>query len=75
MYKEQGYVLSSEAVGLLEKIFEDGKKQSQFGNGRFVRNIFEKSLNCQAVRLSRSSTMSAAELSTITVDDIKEVLA
>lgn len=75
MYKEQGYVLSSEAAGLLEKIFEDGKKQSQFGNGRFVRNIFEKSLNCQAVRLSRSSTMSAAELSTITVDDIKEVLA
>lgn len=75
MYKEQGYVLSPEAVGLLEKIFEEGKKQSQFGNGRFVRNIFEKSLNCQAVRLSRSSTMSATELSTITVEDIKEVLA
>lgn len=75
MYKEQGYVLSPEAVGLLEKIFEDGKKQPQFGNGRFVRNIFEKSLNCQAMRLSRSSTMSAAELSTITAEDIKEVLA
>lgn len=75
MYKEQGYVLSFEAAGLLEKIFEEGKKQPQFGNGRFVRNIFEKSLNCQAVRLSRSGTISTAELSTITAEDIEEVLA
>lgn len=73
MYKEQGYVLSSEAIGLLGEIFEKGKKQPQFGNGRYVRNIFEKSLNSQAVRLSRSSTISTTELSTIIAEDIKEV--
>ena len=75
MYKEQGYVLSDDAVTLLKQIFESGKKQPQFGNGRYVRNIFEKSLNSQAMRLSRSSTMSTDELSMITADDIKEVLA
>ena len=75
MYKEQGYVLSDDAATLLKQIFESGKKQPQFGNGRYVRNIFEKSLNSQAMRLSRSSTMSTDELSMITADDIKEVLA
>ena len=75
MYTEQGYVLSSDAIVLLKQVFEEGRKQPQFGNGRFVRNIFEKSLNSQAVRLSRSSTMSAAELSTIIAEDIREVLA
>lgn len=75
MYKEQGYILSSEAIELLGEIFEEGKKQPQFGNGRYVRNIFEKSLNNQAMRLSRSSTIGKAELSTIIAQDIKEVLA
>ncbi len=75
MYKEQGYILSSEAIELLGEIFEEGKKQPQFGNGRYVRNIFEKSLNNQAMRLSRSSTIGKAELSIIIAEDIKEVLA
>ena len=75
MYTEQGYVLNYGAVELLKQVFEEGKKQPQFGNGRFVRNIFEKSLNSQAMRLSRSGTMSAAELSTITAEDIEEVFA
>lgn len=74
MYKEQGYVLNDDAVSLLEQIFENAKEQPQFGNGRYVRNIFEKSLNSQAIRLSRSNTMSAVDLSTITANDIKEVL-
>ncbi len=67
--------MSSEAIELLGEIFEEGKKQPQFGNGRYVRNIFEKSLNNQAMRLSRSSTIGKAELSTIIAEDIKEVLA
>lgn len=73
MYKEQGYILSDDAVVLLKQTFENGKKQPQFGNGRYVRNIFEKSLNSQAMRLSISGTMNAKDLSTITADDIKEV--
>lgn len=74
MYQDQGYVLNHEALTLLRQVFEEGKKQPQFGNGRYVRNIFEKSLNSQAMRLSHSNSIGTAELSTITAEDIKEVL-
>ena len=73
LYHEQGYVLRRNAYEELEHIFEEGKKQPQFGNVRYVRNIFEKSLNCQAMRLSRTDSLSAEELSTITEEDIREV--
>ncbi|MBF0779665.1 MULTISPECIES: AAA family ATPase [unclassified Granulicatella] len=74
MYTNQGYILSQEATVLLKQVLEQARRQAQFGNGRYVRNIFERSLNAQAVRLSRSGTMGADELPLITVDDIKEVL-
>ncbi len=75
MYAEQGYVLRNDAITLLRQVFDEGKKQPQFGNGRYVRNIFEKSLNSQAMRLSHTKTMNAETLSTITAEDIKEVFA
>jgi len=75
MYAEQGYVLRDDAVALLKRVFDKGKQQPQFGNGRYVRNIFEKSLNSQAMRLSRTTTISAEALSTITAEDIREVFA
>lgn len=75
MYAEQGYVLRDDAIALLRQVFDEGKKQTQFGNGRYVRNIYEKSLNSQAMRLSRTKTMSTEVLSTITAEDIKEVFA
>ena len=75
MYAEQGYVLRDDAIVLLRQVFDKGKKQPQFGNGRYVRNIYEKSLNSQAMRLSRKETISAEALSTITAEDIKEVFA
>ena len=66
-------MLSPDAAALLRQIFEEERKHPQFGNGRFVRNVCERSLNNQAVRLSRSGTMGAADLSMITAEDIKEV--
>ncbi len=73
MYAEQGYVLRSDAIALLRQVFDEAKKQIHFGNGRYVRNVFEKSLNSQAMRLSHTKTMSAEALSTITAEDIEEV--
>ena len=75
MYSDQGYVLNSEAIKLLAQILDRGRKQPQFGNGRFVRNIFEKSLNTQALRLSNSNSISATDLTTIIAADIQEVLS
>ena len=49
MYEEEGYQLSEEAYYELERLFTQAKKRPAFGNGRFVRNIFEKTCNAQAV--------------------------
>lgn len=47
-------------------------KQKDFGNARFVRNLFEKVIENQAVRLSRSGDISKANLTVITQEDIFE---
>ncbi len=73
MYSNQGYELDNSAVNKLEKIFERAKDNSQFGNGRYVRNIYEKSLNRQALRLSQSNNLAASELVRIIDSDIEEV--
>lgn len=48
------------------------RKNRNFGNGRYVRNIFEKTLTAQANRLAANSgTISKEQLSRITLDDVK----
>ena len=54
-------------------MFDSAKQNSQFGNGRFVRNVFEKSVNNQALRLSTDTDLTKEELITITAEDIKGV--
>lgn len=41
-----------------------------FGNARYVRNLFEKTIEAQAVRLAAKPYTNKEELATITVDDI-----
>lgn len=45
-------------------------KDEHFGNGRYVRNLFEKVIQNQANRLAKSDTISDEDLSIITIDDI-----
>ncbi len=72
LYSEQGYVLSeSGKKSLVEKI-ESAKINKQFGNGRYVRNVYERSLNNQALRLSITGDYTKEALTTITDQDIKE---
>lgn len=73
MYSEQGYVLSDAGKLALREKLDNARSNKQFGNGRYVRNIYEKSLNNQALRLSSESNLSKEELITITEDDIREV--
>ena len=54
------------------EIFKTAVNEESFGNGRYVRNIFEKSLNNQALRLSTDMDLTQEELVTILADDIKE---
>jgi SpoVK/Ycf46/Vps4 family AAA+-type ATPase len=73
MYAGNGYVLDADSQALLREKFAAARLDKQFGNGRYVRNVFEKSINNQALRLSKENNLSQAALSTITKNDIQEV--
>lgn len=45
-------------------------KDEHFGNGRYVRNLFERIIQNQANRLAKSESISDKDLSIITIDDI-----
>ena len=70
-YNSKGYVIADDAKYVLRDLFDSAKQNSQFGNGRFVRNVFEKSVNNQALRLSTDTDLTKEELITIIAEDIK----
>lgn len=51
MAKKDGLVLSDDALDKMHDIFESVRKENDFGNGRFVRNILEDARMAQASRL------------------------
>lgn len=71
-YSDQGYVLDDGAKECLRKNFDSAKRNPQFGNGRYVRNVFEKSLNRQALRLNTISNYTKEILSIITAADVSD---
>jgi len=70
MYEKSGYEINEEALQKIGQMCEVAKRDSRFGNGRFVRNIFEHSLNNQALRLSTASMLDKDALSKILPEDI-----
>ncbi len=66
------FTIEDAAIEILhEKLNEAVEhKDKDFGNARFVRNVFEKTLEAQAVRLGESKTSSRDELSRLTASDI-----
>ena len=48
-------------------------KDENFGNGRFVRNVFEKVLQNQADRLASIGDLSAEQLSSIEMEDLENL--
>lgn len=69
--EEEGYVLTEGVVESVRKELTEAydARKSNFGNGRLVRNLFEKSLTAQANRLA-NATPSKADLCTITEADL-----
>ena len=72
--KKSQYNLSKDAVEKAETLFEGAytNRNQSFGNGRFVRNIFEKSLENQANRLAKLSDIDRKVLMKIEAEDISE---
>ena len=72
MQKNQ-YVLSKEAEAYLKERFEYAvaHKDRNFGNARYARNVFEKSIQAQANRLANEKDLDKDKLTELTVDDLK----
>lgn len=72
--KNNEYFISDEARNALTEYLRKcvSEKDDRFGNGRFVRNLFEKTIERQANRLSQAPNLTAEMLTTIEVEDLPE---
>ncbi len=70
--KKNGMKLEKEALDKLEVVFESARSNTDFGNGRYVRNIFEQAKMNQASRLLEKDfdDITSDEITTITAEDI-----
>ena len=63
------YQITEEAQNKVKSYFEEVPSKV-IGNGRGVRNIFEKTVTCQAKRIAKSKEKDSENISTIVIDDI-----
>ena len=70
------YRISEDADTYLRSRLEDivAHKDRNFGNARYVRNLFEKIIQHQANRLASRRNLSSEDLSLITIEDVKKEL-
>jgi len=69
MGKRKGVHFDADAQEKLHTVFEDARKRSDFGNGRFVRNILEKA------KMNQASRLLEYDFDAITTEDIKTIKA
>lgn len=71
--RKYDYHFGDGAKEVLQQYLENAvaNKDANFGNGRFVRNVFEKALERQANRLASENNLTTERLSAIEKEDIK----
>ena len=71
--KKNQYTLSADAEKYLKERFDYAvaHKDRNFGNARYARNVFEKSIQAQANRLANEKNLDKDMLTELTVDDLK----
>lgn len=72
MSNKKGFTLTEDALRKLGTIYEEARKQSDFGNGRYARNILEQARMAQASRLIENDVdeITMTELTTIEAEDV-----
>ncbi len=72
--KKNQYTLADDAEEYLKERFDYvvEHKDRNFGNARYARNVFEKSIQQQANRLASQHNLSKKQLTELTVEDLKE---
>ena len=70
--QKNGMKIEAAALKKLEKAFDVAKSSLDFGNGRYVRNVFEQAKMNQASRLLEKDyeSITSDEITTITEEDI-----
>ena len=71
--KKNQYTMSKETEAWLKERFDYAvaHKDRNFGNARYARNVFEKSIQAQANRLADESNLSKEKLTELTIEDLK----
>ena len=72
MYQENNYVLGEGTETQIYNLFLKVKKNPNFGNGRYARNLYEKSIRNLSVRVSKNGIFTKETLTTILPSDISE---
>ena len=77
MLAKYDFVMLSDAQEALTHHLEQcvANKGKDFGNARYVRNLFERTIKSQAVRLAAQTETDKSQLATITGDDILSAIA
>lgn len=72
---DSDYELDSEATRQLERILNHAvaTKNQNFGNARYVRNLFDKTVERQATRLTQTLNPTSEQLRLITAVDLPEL--
>ena len=76
MLKKENFTLDEAGYQKAKNLFENATKFKDFGNGRLVRNVLERAIMRQSVRLFNQGNkfLSEKELFTLTADDIDSSL-
>ncbi len=69
------YELDTEASAELTRIIDAAPRGLGFGNGRYVRNLFEAAIAHQASRLVREDRTAPEDLVVLTADDVRDAAA
>ncbi|TCL58555.1 SpoVK/Ycf46/Vps4 family AAA+-type ATPase [Kineothrix alysoides] len=70
MYKDKNFLLGDGTSEKLIKHFTVVKQEKNFGNGRYARNLCERSIRNLSLRISRTGDFSKEALTTILPEDI-----
>ena len=74
--RKNEYTISTEASDYLQKRLDYvvNTKDRNFGNARYVRNVFEKAIQCHANRLTKETPKTTEELTQLKLVDIKQAM-
>lgn len=71
------YKMGTAAAAAMKRCIAEAvsRKDSRFGNGRYVRNLFEKVIEKQANRLAASPDLGSVDVSSLTATDFEQATA